>query len=541
MSTPPPASSKDNQQQQYVQSGKGREALQEDTRAKKRTRRSGFELGLPAVSNPLRLLAEAVHDQQGEKTSSWLSYFSDGIFDSRPEVGRHLDPIATGLVTSDLARELHAYFMANLNPRVTLLDPEIYTFDHIGRHSALSSAIFFAAVRFESRWHRLSGPLETHLRQQVIPHVISNDCATIELVLAFLIYGTYYPVVPRVTDDRSWSVVCHATRMATELDFNSRVHSTSLNEETANKLEQRLIRHYRTRERTWLNLWLQEQSFSNKTGRLPFLATRGVVDQSRNWHKSAHAIEGDGIVVAHVQLRLLSMRCQELFERLRPTSDDDIEYYLERVEADIEAWSAQFRHVEPRAKRSTKLAIYKHHVKIMVYVVPLRSSSAAPLANSTITRLQDAVLAYLVELVTPALQEEARYSHNSLFTAAVYVAVLALKLVALSSKHAFIRVDALRKAVDETASVFRKVSHENGGTGCVAHRHAEYLEWLISKQRQMDQTKDNGSVATPSQSDLPTTELPLVDHFQQPEFDSLFADVDFASWVQRFISEDSSS
>lgn len=514
-----------------------------------------MELGLPAVSNPLRLLAEAGHGHGGD--TSWLSYFSDGVFDSRPEVGRHLDPIAGGLVTEEQARELHTFFMVNLNPRTTLLDPEIYTFEHIGRHNALSTAIFFAAARFETKTHSLSKPLEDHLRQYVIPHVVLYDCATIELVIAFLIYGAYYPVTPRVIDDRSWSVVCHAARMATELDLNSRIHSSSL-DETAGMAEARLARHYRTRERTWLNLWLQEQSFANKTGRLPFLATRGVVDQSRDWHRSVHAIEGDGVVVAHVQLRLLSMRCQELFERLR-TSDENIEYYLERADADVEAWSALHKDIEPTAKRSAKMAIYKQHIRVMILVMPLQhpqasSSSTAPLANSTLPRLQDAVLAYLAEVVSPAMQQEARYSHNSLFTAASYVAVLALRLVALAGRHAFVRADALTRAVVDTARVFREASRDNGGTGGVAHRHAEYLEWLISRQQQAQQQQqqqqqrqqqrqpiENNRASAPSEPTVLPYE-PKMDgtlDLQQTDLDALFADVDFASWVQRFIEADS--
>lgn len=337
----------------------------------------GQELGLPPLSNPLKLLAQASDSalHQANPTSSSSSevvdlakgknafrpktacsdkeetkrgasrreYWSLGLYSSRFDKGPALDPISCKVMTKIIAKDLFGLYMRHLNARITLLDPFLATFDYVRNHSALllTSACALAA-RFANHLpnaEELANKLDVHLLERVLPAVLLQGFRSVEISQAFIIMAAYHPNTSSLDGDRSWSLLGYGIRIAAELDMNARMIS---NRERFNKpsqtpasaqadtplsngkdgeieaqlsAEETIQRKFRNRERTWCNLWLFENSLSTHMGRRSTLGQDPVIlGVSAGWDRASYAIPGDEAIVAIINLRRVQTKNVEFFE-----------------------------------------------------------------------------------------------------------------------------------------------------------------------------------------------------------------------------------
>jgi len=119
--------------------------------------------------------------------------------------------------------------------------------------------------------------------------------------------------------------------------------------------------------RTWINIWLFDQSMSAQAGVRPSLNEQGIISSCSSWHESEFRVPGDGALVAQVQLRRVFTHHKELFERLGllwhrndslsfdSTKLLNIEFYLKSLEDSYATWSSQWLQVEPGTRRGARL------------------------------------------------------------------------------------------------------------------------------------------------------------------------------------------
>lgn len=226
------------------------------------------ELGLPPMSNPLKLLAQASDSaldapsrddpghtngdkdrREGETASTALKgasvvarrasmmpkgvsrrgYWAFGMYSSRLDKGPTLDPISCGAMALDTAKDLFGLYMRRLNAPITLLDPHLHTFQYVRSHSALllTSACALAA-RFAShipKAEELAQKLDGHVRDKLLPAVLLEGYRSVEISQAFIILAAYHLNTASIDGDRSWSLVGYGIRIAAELDMNARLVS----------------------------------------------------------------------------------------------------------------------------------------------------------------------------------------------------------------------------------------------------------------------------------------------------------------------------
>lgn len=187
--------------------------------------------GLPALSNPLKLLG---------------LFLSAGAYVPRPEEGARLDPIKSGLVSSQRASHLVSYFLSELNVSLCLLDPVVYSFNSILKHPTLLAVICLIVSRMEhdEEAAQISERLQTHFENILYPAVVLEGYRTTEIAIAFLLYAAYHPATKSLREDRTWTYAGHSLRMAIELDLNSKIHSGGLN-----RNDESMQRLFRNRER----------------------------------------------------------------------------------------------------------------------------------------------------------------------------------------------------------------------------------------------------------------------------------------------------
>lgn len=232
------------------------------------------ELGLPSMSNPLKLLIQASDvaleasreessaqgasgerhsrserfnttssfidtatqksDKAGEGTrringTSQHGYWSISLYSARPDVGPTLDPVECGFLTREVAEQLYDLYMKHIDERITLLDPVLITFQHVQRHSCLLlTSLCALAARFAigiEGAEEIADKLDAHIQEVLLPTVLLKGLRSVEIAQAYTILAAYHANTQSLDGDRSWSLVGWAIRVAAELDMNARMLS----------------------------------------------------------------------------------------------------------------------------------------------------------------------------------------------------------------------------------------------------------------------------------------------------------------------------
>ncbi|PWN52875.1 hypothetical protein IE53DRAFT_377774 [Violaceomyces palustris] len=492
-------------------------------------------LGLPTLSNPLKLLAHAsdsardridrpqtdentgcedaenvqagndfgqVGTAQVTGTSSPPSqrcgpgrgraYFFGGLFSPKFDNLEEIDPISCGIITEAEARKLFRVFVERLNSPLTLLDPHLHTFEYVRRHSAMLLTITcWIAAQHSYDGARPAQLLETHFKKVLLPTVLLEGYRSAEIAQAFIVAGSYHPPTSTLSQDRAWSYLGYAIRMAAELDMNSKIVKIP-----ADRVDdESLVRRIRNRERTWLNLWLYETSISQHMGRRATLGTDPVVLCCGRWHTAPFALPEDKAIVAIVQLRLLLMRDVELFDTF-VTMDTgqhsamQLELFRKTCARDLDSWLATWADEpdsdrQPQTPRMRKARLYYWYSRLILSSIPLKWSDLPfSVLEPVYADAYASAMAYLALFMESLVPTGLPWSHNSTVVTPTYCAIFALKIMALpeaealniDEEYTFNMVDQLAKALEEAGKI---TPHRYGAAGS----YAPYLQTVLNTAR----------------------------------------------------------
>lgn len=227
--------------------------------------------GLPSLSNPLKLLAQASDEVEEESIfsfsqqqqralrvaqtvetsdiSKWKSSFSAGLYAPRHEgmIHDNFDPIECQIVGFSRAASLFHAYMDQYNDGNVLLDPQWHTFEYVKKHNLLSSVIYLVVARQEAfeGAREMSNQLDDLIRKRLVPEILHQGYRSVEIVLGMIILATFDFSSQYIFDDQSWIYLGHAIRIGTELDINSRIVSKALCDQ-----DEGVIHQYRAQERS---------------------------------------------------------------------------------------------------------------------------------------------------------------------------------------------------------------------------------------------------------------------------------------------------
>ena len=199
------------------------------------------ELALNHADNPLQLLAMAsILPAQSPSTTmstspagavpqptasdvngaeAELTQFFGSLqptFDNSPD----LDPIEMGLVTTEEAESLFAYFHERLAHTRWGLDPTLHTAAFVrGRSAFLFTSILAAAALFLPKAEALSKRLSNH-RSDLARKVLANRNRSVEIVLAFMVNVPWMKPARHWADDETCAYLSMALTIALDLQLN---------------------------------------------------------------------------------------------------------------------------------------------------------------------------------------------------------------------------------------------------------------------------------------------------------------------------------
>lgn len=220
------------------------------------------------------------------------------------------DPIASGLIDESEVQQLFDMFYLRLNPFINLFDPTLHSVTYV-RHKCpfLFTVMIMAACKFFKP--DLYAPL-VQLSREFAKEAFIENWKRVEVVQAFACL-TYWR---EPGDQRTWSYIGYACRMAVDLGLNrytgKRPYETELQ-----KMERR------NRERTYLVLWVHDRSLCMQTGKYWMLPEDELVHQCKTWHQDGglSTRAEDVIISAFVHLRCIAA---ETLEKILNHGDHDI-------------------------------------------------------------------------------------------------------------------------------------------------------------------------------------------------------------------------
>ncbi|SCV69701.1 BQ2448_1095 [Microbotryum intermedium] len=198
------------------------------------------------------------------------SYFATGFYQARTDRDPLVDPVNLGLLTESEFNRLVNYYFDHLHAFALHLCGEIHTPQFIRDVSPfLATALAYTVSAFEPTLTHLSSLLEAHALY-LSERIFAQGYKTLEIVQAYCLLSTWSPIEPNWGDDRRWSWIGQAIRIATEIRLDKPL-TLSMHEfykSVGRRPELELGRLSEDRARSWTLLFVAETALCVSTGRL---------------------------------------------------------------------------------------------------------------------------------------------------------------------------------------------------------------------------------------------------------------------------------
>ncbi|KAF5358156.1 hypothetical protein D9756_001799 [Leucocoprinus leucothites] len=284
------------------------------------------------------------------------------------------DPISAGFITEEDASLLFDALFLRLNPFINLFDPQLHTHTYVrNRCPFLFTTLIAAAAKFfKPEVHKVCQKLANDLAVRAFQEAWKS----VEVVQAFACL-TYWR---NTEDNRTWTYIGYACRMAVDLGLNRYSVVTPPNESTLQKLERR------NRERTYLVLFIHDRSLSTQTGRHWMLPENDdLIENSGIWHR--HGVDDkvrpeDVIIAGFVELRRIAAETTDVFNTSKGAGANDINYevVLRNCNAKLNKWSETWRFEMGQAKGESFhfsfLKFFRLYVRVFLNYFGIASGSS---------------------------------------------------------------------------------------------------------------------------------------------------------------------
>lgn len=425
------------------------------------------------------------------------------------------DPISAGIIDEEEAKVLFDALFIRLNPFINLFDPALHSVTYVrSRCPFLFSTLIMAACRF----------FRPELFKQC--QKIANDYAvqafaqawkSVEVVQAFCCL-TYW----RDPDDnRTWTYIGYACRMAIELGLNRYV-PVSPPHETEFQMRER-----RNRERTYLVLFVHDRSLSTQTGRSWMLPEDALVRHSSTWHEQGGSTirPEDVIVSAFVQLRHIAAETTDIFHTSKTDNphgiQNDIKYEVvlrncnNKLSQWMDTWQREMHRAGGESFHFSFLSLFRLYIRLFLNSFGIQDSVASGGRSSPSVQALSTCYSSAMDALRILSQEFAdmsmlRYGQDTITIMSAYSAVFLLKLLRSSSTYPQLHDGAaseIHAIISKTADSYHEASTLSPASTLAAY-HARFLRSLLTNDLFNARRAEKGRYETPIDprlQDSPTT------------------------------------
>ncbi|OBZ75751.1 Protein priB [Grifola frondosa] len=415
----------------------------------------------------------------GKSMNSPPPSFSDGLF-----TRSFKDPVAAGLVTDVEVSRLFDLFYLRLNPFINLFDASLHSAEYVREKcSFLFTVIIMAVCKF---FKPECYAATRRLAQDMAILAFAEGQQTIEVVQAYMCL-TYWK---EPEDNRTWTYIGYASRMAVGLELNRYVGKRSTHESDLQ------MRERRNRERTYLVLFVHDRSLSMQTAKQWMLPEGDLVRHVKTWLEEGGSPirPEDVIIAAFVELRLIGSEATDSFYKHQhaPASyavdanhDNELKSCNSKLDAWVEEWLFEMRKAGGTSFHYTFLKFFQFHVRLFLNSFGINGSiSQMSRVSPNYVAVKECYNSAMSNLTIVAKDFAdmgiLRYGQESITVMTAYAAVVLLKLLR-SSDSGPSQTEDIYTLINRTASAY-----EAGGCPSSDPRpimRDSYVAWLKTTGR----------------------------------------------------------
>ncbi|KAF8652690.1 hypothetical protein AX16_004195 [Volvariella volvacea WC 439] len=426
----------------------------------------------------------------------------------KPAVPGLKDPIEAGIIDDEQAKVLFDLIFLRLNPFINLFDPALHTVNYVrSKCPFLFTTLIMAGCKFFKP--ELFKTCQK-LANEYAVRAFAEAWKRVEVVQAFACL-TYWK---DPDDNRTWTYIGYACRMAVELGLNRYVPHPPANESEFQLLERR------NRERTYLVLFVHDRSLSTQTGRHWMLPEDELIRHSSTWHEQggANIRPEDVIVAAFVALRRIAAETTDIFNAHRGNntgSHNDVNYdvVLRNCNSKLTTWAETWQREMERAGgdkfHTSFLNFFRLYVRLFLNSFGVQASMSptshtAPSVQALSACSSSALDSLRIICKDFATMSMLRYGQDSITVMSAYSAVFLLKLLRSSNTVAQLpegTAAEIYALISKTADAYYDASVLSPASTSAAY-HARFLRSLVEndvfKIRRADPPSyDNGMPIDP--------------------------------------------
>ncbi|KAJ7687571.1 fungal-specific transcription factor domain-containing protein [Mycena olivaceomarginata] len=396
-----------------------------------------------------------------------------------------LDPVSGGIIDEDQAKVLFDLIFLRLNPFINLFDPALHSVHYVrSKCPFLFTTLIMAGCKFFKP--EVFKPCQK-LAHEFAVRAFAEAWKRVEVVQAFACL-TYWK---DPDDNRTWTYIGYACRMAVELGLN-RYHASPPPNETEFQMLER-----RNRERTYLVLFTHDRSLSTQTGRSWMLPEDDLVRHSSTWHEQAGnpPRPEDVIVAAQAQLRRISSETTDMFYTKGGTSNghNDVNYEVVlrncngKLTQWMDTWQAEMQRAGGESFHFSFLSLFRLHVRLFLNSFGIQASlSPSSRASPSLQALSACCTSALdgLRIVSKDFPSMSmlRYGQDSITVMCAYSAVFLLKLLRSSNTLAQLHegtAHEIHTLISKTADAYYDASVLSPAATSAAY-HARFLRSLLA-------------------------------------------------------------
>ncbi|KAG6811177.1 hypothetical protein H0H92_008661 [Tricholoma furcatifolium] len=398
------------------------------------------------------------------------------------------DPITAGIITEEDAKVLFDAIFLRLNPFINLFDPALHSVAYVrSKCPFLFTTLIMAGCKF---FRHESFEACQKLANEFAVRAFAEGWKRVEVVQAFACL-TYWK---EPNENRTWTYIGYACRMAVELKLNRYRGQPPPNETPLQLLERRNC------ERTYLVLFVHDRSLATQTGRHWMLPEDDMIRHSSKWHEQGGGAirPEDVIVAAFVALRRIALHYQQaettdIFKGASSSSHHDVNYeaVLRTCNQNLTEWADKWQHEMDRANgdkfHSSFLSLFRLNVRVFLNSFGIRLS-VSPQSGRQSPSLQAITLCCTsaldaLKIVSRdfARMSMLRYGQDSVIVISAYCAVFLLTLVRDSAIYSQLN-ESTAKDIHDLISATADSYHEASlvsPASLSAAAHARFLRSLV--------------------------------------------------------------
>ncbi|EDR14936.1 uncharacterized protein LACBIDRAFT_230018 [Laccaria bicolor S238N-H82] len=328
------------------------------------------------------------------------------------------DPITAGILTEKDAETLFDCIYLRLNPFINLFDPALHTVPYVrSKCPFLFTTLLMAACKFFKA--DSFKPCQK----------LANEFAVVQAFACL----TYWK---DPDDNRTWTYIGYACRMAVELGLNRYVAHPAPSETQLQRLERR------NRERTYLVLFVHDRSLSTQTGRHWMLPEDDLIKHSNTWHMGnggKNIRPEDVIIAAFVSLRRIAAETTDIFSTSRSAAsgvNTDINYEVvlrncnDKLNQWDETWRTEMERAGGESFHTSFLALFRLYVRLFLNSfgihASIRQSPSLGVLSICCTSALDSLKIVSNDFVKLSML---RYGQDTITVMTAYSAVFLLKVL----------------------------------------------------------------------------------------------------------------